>query len=107
MTRSRSSRSRFFLSFALAASAAACAGQGDIDRTQPDKIDKSIFYDASGQPKTWYYQETIVGFPPTVSWAFEGMQLGLQKVRFEIQQDYLIGYRAYDYVQGSQNDFTA
>src|SRR5882762_9464640 len=107
MTRSRTSRSfPLLITLALAASVAACAGQGDIDRTQPDKVDKSLFFDLSGAPKTWYYRETLVGFPPTASWGFEGLQDGLQKVRFEIQEKFLIGYRAYDYVPGSQNAFT-
>ena len=35
-----------------------------------------------------------------------GCQGSLQKVRFEISEKYLIGYRAYDYVPGSQNPFT-
>ena len=42
----------------------ACAGQGDIDRTQPDKVDKSIFLNAEGAPRTFYYRKTTVGVPP-------------------------------------------
>src|SRR4051812_30790796 len=113
MTRSRSPRHPHLFAAALsvvAAGAAAmggCAGQGDIDRTQPDKIDKSIFFDASGGEKVWYYQQTAIGVPPTTRWIFEGMQGGLQKIRFHITEKQLVGYRSYDYVTGSQNDFTA
>ena len=53
----------------VAASALAltgCAGQGDIDRTQPDNIDKSIFFDqTTGEPKVFYYRQTFVGVPVT------------------------------------------
>src|SRR5215471_18041587 len=114
MTRSRSSRLNA-LCLALAAISAAgavtvggCTGQGDIDRTQPDKIDKSIFYDAAtGQPKVWYYRETHVDVPLESNWSFEGTQNQMEKVRFLITEKNLIGYRAYDYVPGSQNDFTS
>jgi len=37
------------LTLAVAASLAtlaSCAGQGDVDRSQPDKVSKSIFFDA-------------------------------------------------------------
>src|SRR5262249_40190218 len=64
------------------------------------------FFDANGNAKTWYYQETVVGIPPSVIWAFEGLQIPLDKVRFQIQQDFLIGYRAYDSYPGSENAFT-
>jgi hypothetical protein len=88
-----------------AVSLAACAGQGDVDRTQPDRIDKSIFFKADGTPKTFYYRQTYVGVPTTSAWAFEGMPTDLMKVRFEIKEKYLLGYRAHDLVPGSSNDF--
>jgi hypothetical protein len=91
-----------------------CTGQGDIDRTQPDKIDKSIFYDAAGQPKVWYYRDTVVEAPPESNWAFEGTQsvpgeLGstLEKIRFLITEKFLVGYRAYDYAPGTEDPFTS
>lgn len=112
MTRSRSTRlTALLFTMATAAwsavSTGGCAGQGDVDRTQPDKIDKSIFFDAAGQPKVWYYRETTVDAPLESNWAFEGIQGTMEKVRFVITEKYLIGYRAYDYVPGSQNDFTS
>ena len=83
---------------ALAQSLAGCAGQGDINRTQPDKIPKSMFLQADGKtPKVFYYRQTYVEVPITSSWAFEGTMGNLDKVRFDIQQNYLYGYRSYDY----------
>jgi Met-zincin len=87
--------------------AAGCAGQGDIDRTQPDKVDKSIFVNADGSPRLFYYMKTTTGVPPTSAYAFEGTQGSLLKVRFDIQQNYLLGYRAYDYAPGSEGQFTS
>ncbi|HSZ81385.1 MAG TPA: zinc-dependent metalloprotease [Polyangia bacterium] len=94
---------------ALGAVAAAmgCAGQGDIDRTQPDKVLKSIFFDSNGQPKIFYFRQTYVDVPPTSAWAFEGTQGTMDKVRFQIQEKFLVGYRAYDYAPGSENAFTS
>ena len=102
------------LSFLLALAAASavtggsgCAGQGDVDRTQPDKVDKAIFMDATNVPKIFYYRQTYIGVPPTSNWAFEGTQTDLEKIRFEITEKYLVGYRANDYAPGSENDFTS
>lgn len=107
MTSSRLSTLSFALALAAGLTAlAGCAGQGDIDRTQPDKVRKSIFFDASGAPKTFYYRQTYVDVPPTSAWAFEGTQGGMDKVRFEIEEKYLKGYRAYDYSPGAQNPYT-
>src|SRR5215467_5912626 len=99
--------SRFSMIAASALALTGCAGQGDIDRTQPDKVDKSIFFDqTTGEPKVFYYRQTFVGVPVTTSFSFEGMQGPLEKVRFKITPTQLIGYRSYDYIPGSQNDFT-
>jgi hypothetical protein len=91
----------------LCAAAAGCAGQPDIDRTQPDRVDKSIFVNPDGSPRTFYYRKTTTGVPPTSAYAYEGIQGQMLKVRFEIQQSYLLGYRAYDYAPGSEGPFTS
>lgn len=85
----------------------ACAGKGDIDRTQPDRLDKSYLFNADGTPKLFYYRNTIIGVPPTNSWSAEGFQSPMEKIYFKIlNEEQLVGYRAYDYAPGSQNDFT-
>jgi len=86
---------------------AGCAGQGDVDRTQPDKVQKSIFLNADGTPKIFYFRQTYVGVPSTSNWAFEGTQGAMEKVRFEIKEKFLVAYRAYDYAPGASNDFTS
>ncbi len=91
----------------LVAAMAGCAGQGDIDRTQPDKVDKSIFVNPDGSARTFYYRKTTTGSPPTSAYAYEGIMGQMLKVRFEIQQKYLLGYRAYDYAPGSEGQFTS
>jgi hypothetical protein len=85
---------------------AACAGQGDVDRTQLDKVDKAIFVNADGTSRTFYYRKTTTGVPPTSAYAFEGIMGELMKVRFDIEKDLLVAHRAFDYAPGSQNPFT-
>src|SRR5579862_2652840 len=97
------------LSLSIAAGLAAiagCAGQGDIDRTQPDKVKKSIFFDSTGNAKTFYFRQTYVDVPPTSAWAFEGAVGNTDKVKFVIEEKYLKAYRSYDYAPGSENAFT-
>src|SRR3569833_4118908 len=103
----RSAGRHLLLALALGA-AAGCGGtgRGDIDRTQPDKVDKSFLVNADGTPKVFYYRLTVTDVPPTNGWAFEGMQSAMDKIYFQITQDQLIGYRAYDYSPGSQNGIT-
>jgi hypothetical protein len=85
---------------------AGCAGQGDIDRTQPDKVLKANLFNADGSPKVFYFRQTYVGVPVTSAWAFEGTQGPLEKVYFQIGEKFLTAYRAYDFAPGSENAFT-
>src|SRR5436853_1223257 len=84
----------------------ACAGQGDIDRSQPDKVDKTIFLNLDGSPRTFYYRKTTIAVPPTSNYTFEGGMGDLMKVRFDILEKYLVGYRSFDYAVGSETPFS-
>lgn len=104
-----------FAAAALVASGlAACAGQGSVNRVQPDAIDKGLFFNPDGTARTFYYRKTTVGVPPTSAYSFEGMMGELEKVRFDIKVDgdptgagYLVGYRSYDYAPGSEGSFNS
>ncbi len=74
---------------------------GDIDRTQPNYVKKS---DLEG---TWYYLQTVVKVPPTSTFTFEGETSRTEKIRWSIQEDYLIGYRSYPMVPGAEDHSTA
>ncbi len=66
----------------------ACAQQvGDIDRTQPNKIEKSAF---EGE---WYFMQTVVDVNATATASFTGLQGPLERVRFDIREDYLVARR--------------
>ena len=88
------------LSSLLAATAlvAGCFGPGDIDRTQPDKVKKSIFKNADGTPKEYFYRQTVTDVPATTGVSFVGEQGDAERVVFEITEDYLYVYRSYGWL---------
>ncbi|MFZ5469923.1 MAG: zinc-dependent metalloprotease [Myxococcota bacterium] len=78
---------------------AACAGRPEPrDTIQVDAIAKS---DLEG---VWYYQQTVVGVPFTTGFTFIGEQgdQGLEKIRWDIQEDVLTARRSYEFVRGTE-----
>jgi hypothetical protein len=79
--------------------ASGCAQEvGEIDRTQPNLLSKKMFLDHA-----WYVRQTVTDVPATSAFSFVGETGGLEIIRWEIQQDYLVGYRAYERVPGADN----
>jgi len=75
---------------------ASCAQDlGLIDRVQPGAIHKSVF---AGH---WYFQRTVVDAPFTVGWTFVGEAEETDRIHWKIEQDKLIAYRVYDFIQGT------
>lgn len=70
---------------------------GDIDRTQPNFIKKT---DLEG---VWYYRQTVTDVPPTMAYAFVGWASDMEKIRFEIQENFLVAYRMYEKYPGQDN----
>jgi hypothetical protein len=85
--------------FAAAAVATGCPGVGDIDRTQPDKVEKSIFKNEDGSPKEYYYRQTVIDVPATSGVSFIGEQGDTERVIFEITENFLYAYRSYGWLQ--------
>ncbi len=84
----------------LGLSAMGCAGdKGELNRVQPGYYKKADFLGSS-----WYYRRTIVDSSETNPWAIigSGDWFTLERVRFEIQEKFLIAYRDYEYVEGSE-----
>ncbi|MBI3073884.1 MAG: zinc-dependent metalloprotease [Deltaproteobacteria bacterium] len=79
----------------VAAFAACAQSVGDIDRTQPNVVRKSLF------EGVWYYRETVIDVPATSSFTFVGETGEMEKIRWEVQEDKLIAYRAYELVPGT------
>lgn len=82
---------RLLLGAAAAIAVVGCNSPPLVDRTQPNYIKKSDLLD--GQ---WYFKETVVDVPPTSPAATIGQGGGLEKIRWEIQEDLLVGYRTYE-----------
>lgn len=69
---------------------------GDIDRTQPNKIRKSIFQG------DWYWRQTVLGVPYATGLTFTGEQNDpTELIRWDVQEKFLVAYRAYDLVTGT------
>jgi hypothetical protein len=75
----------------------ACAGQDDIDRTQANRLPKAMF------DGTWYVRSTITDVPGTATSSFVGRTGSLEKIRWQIQEDWLLAYRAYEEVPGTDS----
>lgn len=73
----------------------ACSQPTLIDRTQPNYMKKADLLDGA-----WYIQEQIVEAPQNAALTIQGFGGGLEKVRWEIHEDMLVGYRAYEFIPG-------
>lgn len=94
----RTFRSMLLVAAALAVMVA--PGCGDprpaINRVQVGALEKSIF---AGE---WYFQQTVIDTPYGAGFAFVGLQGNLERVRWEIQEDYLLARRTYEWIAGSE-----
>ena len=85
----------FFALVALAAFVGACAQDvGDIDRTQPNKLEKSWF---EGE---WYMLHTVVDVNATAVASFVGSQDDLERVVWDIREGELIARRVHEDIIG-------
>lgn len=88
--------------------AAGCASDvGDINRVQPNVVDKSIFLpeklaDGTEREKVWYFRPTVTEVPLSAGFAFVGLQGETEKIVWDIQEKMLVAYRAYEYTKGSE-----
>ncbi|MFN7132162.1 MAG: hypothetical protein ACK4N5_08770, partial [Myxococcales bacterium] len=88
--------------------ASSCASDvGDINRVQPNVVDKSIFQpeklaDGTTREKIWFFRPTITDVPLSAGFAFVGLQGETEKVVWDIQENMLVAYRAYEFTRGSE-----
>src|SRR5262245_26930267 len=80
---------------ALALGTGCAQSIGDIDRTQPDLVSKEHFRDSE-----WFLRETVVDVPPTSPTSMVGDMGQLEEVVWDIQENWLVGYRAYEQIPG-------
>jgi hypothetical protein len=76
-----------------------CFGISDIDRTQPNKIQKSVF---SGE---WFFTQTVIGAPYSTAFTFIGEQPDRsERIRWDIQETFLIAHRSYDLIANTDRE---
>jgi len=96
----RSAYWRVVLVALLAAATSAVTGcandQKTINRVQPNAVEKTAF---DGE---WYYLQTVVDTPAGTPYTFVGDQSGTRKIKWEIQEDFLIARRSYDLIAGAE-----
>ncbi len=89
--------SRWLATAGLAVLCACAQRNGDINRVQPNVVKKADLLDG-----TWYIRNTVTYTPATTGFTFVGETGNLEKIVWEIQQEYLIGYRAYPFIPGAE-----
>jgi hypothetical protein len=69
----------------------------DIDRTQPDKVEKSLLV---GE---WYFVPTVVEADVNQGLVFDGLRGELERIRWEIREHELVAYRSYALLIGAED----
>jgi len=86
----------------LAGSSACSYRNEDLNRIVDPYWSKEYFT----ADNEWYFRSTVVDAPPDHGWVSvaDGDWLMLEKVRWEVTEDQLIGWRSYPEVPGSENE---
>ena len=79
-----------------------CAGTRDeINRVQPNAIKKADlvgdYRDLRGAPE-WYLRNLIIGVQRTNPYTSDGLQDLVRRVKFEVQENYLVVRRSHEYI---------
>lgn len=78
---------------------AGCAEElGDIDRTQANRIRKADLVGAE-----WYFGQTVTKTPFTTAYTFQLDGGDLERMRFVVDESYLLAYRSYEFIEGADD----
>lgn len=84
---------------ALGAVGGVAPGCGDlqppVNQVQAGAVEKSVF---AGE---WYFQQTVIDSPYS-SFTFVGNQGDMERIRWEVQEDFLLARRSYEYINNSE-----
>ena len=84
---------------ALGAVGGVAPGCGDlqppVNQVQAGALEKSVF---AGE---WYFQQTVIDTPYS-SFTFVGNQGDMERIRWEVQENFLLGRRSYEYIANSE-----
>lgn len=70
--------------------------QPTVNRVQPNVVEKKTF---DGE---WYFLQTVIDTPYSAGFTFVGEQGSLEKVKWEVQEEFLIARRSYEHIAGSE-----
>lgn len=92
-----------FLGLSVAASGGGCAEEREpISQVQPNYMKKAdLLGPDPANPTEWYMRMTITEVGKSNSFAFPGYQDELRRVRWDIQENFLVARRSYELVSGS------
>jgi hypothetical protein len=77
-----------------------CAqSNGDIVQVQPNVVRKADLLD--GQ---WFFRNTVTWTPFDTGFTFPGQTGKMEKLVWEIQENFLVGYRSYPYILGTDTN---
>jgi hypothetical protein len=95
----RAPLSLLLLLLPAALAGAGCAqSTGDLDRVQPNALRKADLLEG-----VWYVRNTVTGASANTGFTFTGETGALEKVVWDVQEGYLVGYRAYPYILGTDD----
>ena len=94
----RTIRSMLLLTALMAVIASPGCGdpRAPINQIQPGAIEKTVF---AGE---WYFQQTVIDSPYRAGFTFVGEQGRLERVRWEIQETFLLARRTYEWIDGAE-----
>ena len=82
--------------------AAGCAQQvGDIDRVQPNLVEKSQFLNDD----EWYFQQTVIDTDMQGSMIFKALQADLKRIRWTVTENYLYAHSTVELADGLMDGF--
>ena len=94
-------RNRWLASWMLLSAIALATGclesQPPVDRVQPNVTRKS---DIAGAE--WYFLQTVVDTPYSTDFTFVGEQGQLERIEWEIQEDFLVARRSYEHIDSAE-----
>jgi hypothetical protein len=77
---------------------AGCANNPEtINRVQPNAVKKTVL------DGDWYYLQTVIDTPASTGYTFVGDQGEVKKIRWEIQEEYLVARRTYEHIAGAED----
>jgi hypothetical protein len=87
---------RVVVSLALCLLVSCAEERAPINRVQPNAVQKSWF------EGDWYFMQTVIDSPYSAAFTIVGEQNYCERIRWEIQEDYLVARRTYEWIANGE-----